>query len=223
MMTDGASIINAEPLVVAHPLAYQLLFETHPSFRQSAQAATCPRLVPRKGQRLPELAFTRVDAAAYDVSVEGGALLVGKPGANVGTDRLRPVVCAGHVMKAGRHAAECTVTMATENYLVFVGVTRPGVDVNSQVGESFWGLSSEDGKFVHSGKLHSRWEGQQPFEKGDVVGLLLDCDAGTLTVKKNGARLGVAATGLTGELCWVAALLRCGTMVRIAAAEVAGF
>jgi hypothetical protein len=36
-----------------------------------------------------------------------------------------------------------------------------------------------------------------------VVGLLLDCDAGRLTVKNNGKRLGVAATGLTGELCCV--------------------
>jgi hypothetical protein len=34
-----------------------------------------------------------------------------------------------------------------------------------------------------------------------VVRLLLDCDAGTLAVKNNGKRLGVAATGLTGELC----------------------
>jgi hypothetical protein len=28
-----------------------------------------------------------------------------------------------------------------------------------------------------------------------VVGPLLDCDAGTLAVEKNGVRLGVAATG----------------------------
>ena len=39
------------------------------------------------------------------------------------------------------------------------------------------------------------------FEQGDVVELLLDCDAGTLAVKKNGRRLGVAVTGLTGEFC----------------------
>jgi hypothetical protein len=37
-----------------------------------------------------------------------------------------------------------------------------------------------------------------------VVGLLLDCDAGTLTIKKNGTQLGVAVTGLSGELCWAA-------------------
>jgi hypothetical protein len=41
---------------------------------------------------------------------------------------------------------------------------------------------------------------------GHMVGLLLDCDAGRLTVEKNGGRLGVAITGLTGELCWALTL-----------------
>ena len=58
-----------------------------------------------------------------------------------------------------------------------------------------------------------------------VVGLLLDCDAGTLTVKKNGVRLGVAKTGLTGEWCRAASLCqRRGAetrSVRIAAADAA--
>ena len=61
-----------------------------------------------------------------------------------------------------------------------------------------------------------------------MVGLLLDCDAGTLTVKKNGVRLGVAATGLTGELCWAASMHYAGGgstghSVRIQAADVAEF
>jgi hypothetical protein len=60
-----------------------------------------------------------------------------------------------------------------------------------------------------SGSYHPR------FKQGDVVGLLLDCDAGTLTVKKNGRRLGVAATGLTGEFCWALAMMGVGTKVRV--------
>ena len=39
-----------------------------------------------------------------------------------------------------------------------------------------------------------------------MVGLLLDCDASTLTAKKNGKRLRVVVTGLTRELYWVAGL-----------------
>ena len=34
------------------------------------------------------------------------------------------------------------------------------------------------------------WDGMHGFQQGDVVGLLLDCDAGTMDVKKNGMRLG---------------------------------
>ena len=37
----------------------------------------------------------------------------------------------------------------------------------------------------------------------DVMRLLLDSDAGTLTVKTDGALLGVAVRGgLTGDICW---------------------
>eukprot|EP01046_Picozoa_sp_COSAG06_P041631 COSAG06_NODE_5191_length_3647_cov_51.409526_2_plen_157_part_00 len=44
---------------------------------------------------------------------------------------------------------------------------------------------------------------------GDVLRLLLDSDAGTLTIKKNGVLLGVAVTsGLTGDLCWAVAMYR---------------
>ena len=43
----------AEPLVRQHALIAQLLFETHQEFVKSAQAASCPRLVPRKGSKLP--------------------------------------------------------------------------------------------------------------------------------------------------------------------------
>ena len=58
-----------------------------------------------------------------------------------------------------------------------------------------------------------------------MVGLLLDCDAGTLTVKKNGKRLGVAATGLAGELCWAVAMYDRGKAgaVRIAVADATAF
>jgi hypothetical protein len=48
--------------------------------------------------------------------------------------------------------------------------------------------------------------GAEHFGVDDVLGLMLDCDTGTLAVKKNGERLGVAATGLTGKFCWAAAV-----------------
>ena len=36
-----------------------------------------------------------------------------------------------------------------------------------------------------------------------LVGLLLDLDEGTLSVYKNGRRLGTMKDGLSGEYCWL--------------------
>jgi hypothetical protein len=51
------------------------------------------------------------------------------------------------------------------------------------------------------------WEGMQTASEGDIIGLLLDLDAGNLTVFKNGDRLGVMATRLSGEYCWAVSLV----------------
>jgi hypothetical protein len=62
------------------------------------------------------------------------------------------------------------------------------------------------------------------YGEGDVLRLLLDSDAGTLTVKKNGALLGVAVTsGLTGDLCWAVSCCDVGNSVRINALDPAEF
>jgi len=45
------------------------------------------------------------------------------------------------------------------------------------------------------------WSGMKGFEVGDgELGLLLDLDEGTLTVYKDGCRLGVMMGGLTGGI-----------------------
>ena len=216
MMAKPALLISAEPLVVAqHPLAFELLLETHHNFAESAAAAACPRLRPRAGQRaiaLRPLAFTRA-ADGYSIS-EAGALLSVEENNNTG---YGVALCGGHTMAAGRHAAEFTV-VTHAGYTAILGLARPDLVVDT------WKQCDPDtDKF--RGVIHSKgsrwvsanWDGMEGFRQGDVVGLLLDCDAGTLTVKKNGRRLGVAATGLTGEFCW-AAVLYTKASVRIAAA-----
>ena len=63
------------------------------------------------------------------------------------------------------------------------------------------------------------WEGMQNVQaEGDHVGLLLDLDQGSMTVYKNDERLGVMATGLSGEYCWAVALLAANS-ARIEQAE----
>ena len=48
--------------------------------------------------------------------------------------------------------------------------------------------------------------------------MLLDLDQGTMTVYKNDERLGVMATGLSGEYSWAVPLLDAGDSARIEAA-----
>jgi hypothetical protein len=76
---------------------------------------------------------------------------------------------------------------------------------NADQMEGFWGVGVTTGLLWHAGRF-CNWLGRQPFGQGDTLGLLLDCEAGRLVVYKNNLLLGVAATGLTGQLCWAAAL-----------------
>ena len=46
------------------------------------------------------------------------------------------------------------------------------------------------------------WKGAQGMSMGDTIGMLLDLDAGSMTVFKNGQRLGIMAQNLAGPLVW---------------------
>ena len=58
------------------------------------------------------------------------------------------------------------------------------------------------------------WEGMENFYPGDTAGLLVDLNRGTLTVYRNGRRLGVVKDGLVGKYCFFA-LLTSGDEVSI--------
>jgi hypothetical protein len=127
---------------------------------------------------------------------------------------------------SGQSCAEVTVVQA---YDMTIGVGRPTLDTDTaHVWESaaFWGVGSSGdpaGKLWHNHHAHN-WPGQQGYGAGDVLRLLLDSVAGTLTVKKNGTLLGIAATsGLTGDLCWVVSCVYIGESARIKAVDPAEF
>jgi hypothetical protein len=127
-------------------------------------------------------------------------------------------------MRTGRHAVEFTVVQGRSQN-IFLGLARPDIDVDkpdSEDSDGFWGIRSDGGVGIHDGEF-TEWQGRESFGAGDVVGLLRVCDAGPLTVKKNGARLGVAFPGLAGELCWAASLypVAVTSSVRIAATDAA--
>ena len=76
--------------------------------------------------------------------------------------------------------------------------------------------------YTVNGKRHPgahNWEGMQTAKQGDRIGMLLDFDQGSMTVWKNGVRLGVMqAEGLSGPLCWVLSIFASGSSARIGSA-----
>ena len=61
---------------------------------------------------------------------------------------------------------------------------------------------------------YESWEGMERVSAGDEIGMLLDLDEGTLSVYKDGRKLGVMKSGLAGQYCWVASMWN-GTSVSI--------
>jgi hypothetical protein len=134
-----------------------------------------------------------------------------------GVDYSDRAAASKAVMRAGRHYAQFT---AERGYMGF-GVIWPGWDVEGGQnafrvdGHCFY--DTEDGSRFPG--AHS-WEGMQTArEEGDRTGLLLDLDQGTMTVYKNDERLGVMATGLSGEYSWAVVLYSAGSSARFEDAE----
>ena len=60
---------------------------------------------------------------------------------------------------------------------------------------------------------------QTASEQGDRIGMLLDLDQGSMSIWKNGERLGVMqAEGLTAPFCWAVSLYQSGDSARIESA-----
>ena len=65
---------------------------------------------------------------------------------------------------------------------------------------------------------NEHWEGvtQEAFASGDRIGMLLNLDSRTLTVYKNGVRIGTIPTvHLSGEYCWYGSIQTPGPDIRI--------
>eukprot|EP01046_Picozoa_sp_COSAG06_P045888 COSAG06_NODE_6412_length_2944_cov_2.957118_3_plen_313_part_00 len=118
------------------------------------------------------------------------------------------------VMRAGRHYAQFTVVGGA---FVYFGLIRPRWDVEG--GQAAQHVDCHCFYDTDSGRRYPGncdWEGmQQAMKPGDRIGMLLDLDQGSMTVYKNDERLGVMATGLSGEYCWAVSLYGQGNSTRI--------
>jgi hypothetical protein len=224
---DARLQLSKEPLLVhtmrlddeARALGMELLLESGAEFAQADAAAACPRLKQRKGTAVPALPLAFTALSQYYATGEDGALLT-----STGNPDERAALCRERVTNSGQSCAEVTVVAQVVG--VMIGVGRPTVDLNAAYAwhtAGFWGMDCANGTLYHNADDHE-WEGAQGYGEGDVLRLLLDSDAGTLTVKKNGTLLGVAVTsGLTGDLCWAMACCSEGNSVRIKALDPAEF
>jgi hypothetical protein len=143
------------------------------------------------------------------------------------------------VLRGGRHRARFTLECSQQNFAtgeMLCGVLRARVGLNvDKVENPFYekvsmalarGIdrcsrlqdsgccmySTESGLRCPGGK---RWQGMESATGLTVaITMELDLGAGTMSVWKNDQRLGVMATGLSGEYVWAAGLFE-GTRVRI--------
>jgi hypothetical protein len=161
------------------------------------------------GVSLPVVVFDR--SHALTVLSEGGARVTRTTGYNG-----YRTAASKAVMRAGRHYVQFTV--ASGSVMQF-GVIRPGWDVEG--GHSAQAVGGHCFYYTFYGTRypgHHTWEGiQGAREEGDRIGMLLDLDQGSMAVYKNDERLGVMATGLSGEYSWAVSLDRQGDSTRIEA------
>jgi hypothetical protein len=125
---------------------------------------------------------------------------------------------SGAVLKGGgRHMVQFTARQGDSMFFGLIGAdwdVKGGGDVfNMREGHSFYHMGT--GRRFPS---NNDWEGMQGANEGDRIGLLLDLDAGSLTVYKNDARLGVMQeSGLTAAAGyrWAVAMRHEGNSARI--------
>eukprot|EP01046_Picozoa_sp_COSAG06_P007161 COSAG06_NODE_346_length_17038_cov_10.233721_4_plen_460_part_00 len=147
---------------------------------------------------------------------QGRAVAAMPPARPLSNIYLFRAAASATVMRAGWHYAQFTVVEGDD---MFFGVIRPGWDVELEED----GPDNVLGHCFYDNTYGTRWPGQHEWggqqgatEAGDRIGLLLDLDAGSMSVYKNDARLGVMqASGLSGEYCWAVALSICNHSVRI--------
>ena len=75
-------------------------------------------------------------------------------------------------------------------------------------GRCFWS------DWLNSNEIND-WGCSEVFENSDEIGMLLDLNVGTLSVYKNGRRLGILKDGLAGDYCWTATMWSHGESVII--------
>lgn len=123
------------------------------------------------------------------------------------------MVLGSHPFSGGTASWEVKIKQSTTAY-IFVGVAKSQTDLCTFLGgdENGWGFIGEQALY------HSREKVQvygESFAKGDVVGVSLDLELGTLSFSRNGKTLGVGFNNVFGELYPAVAFYNAGQEVEL--------
>ena len=117
-------------------------------------------------------------------------------------------VCADYVMSCGKHCAEFTLTRAS---CVQVGLMSVSADLGDGTGIWYHWADTDlclDSTLDPEGMVH--FPAKEGLSEGDNVRMLLDMDAGLLTIKVNGNELGgCLKVTMRGGQCWAVAAGEC--------------
>ena len=113
----------------------------------------------------------------------------------------------------GKNHWKIRVERSPTAYL-FVGVATKDANLSTFLGgdENGWGYIGDRALYHKRNKVKLYGE---RFGQGDVIGVTLDMDEGTLSFDKNGEKLGVAITNLVGVIYPAVAFYNRGQQVRI--------
>ena len=152
-------------------------------------------------------------------------------------DDCSQAICGNHIMRAGKHLATFTSSSGFKAYQTvgvirpLPGWKTRGLDwfspdfsrfyedllrertdrwegdvhycrLNMNSGHCHWSdWTGEYAKFSH-------WEGRDDYDRNcNALGMLLYLDDGTLSLYRNGKKLGTLKYGLAGEYCWIAGFM----------------
>ncbi len=98
---------------------------------------------------------------------------------------------------------------SSNTWQIVVGVTAAptGTSMQTHLGASAreWGLTGLSGQKIHKNRVE---EYSGNFAKGDVIGVHVDLNQGTIEFSKNGKMLGLAYTDVKGPLSPCISLLK---------------
>ena len=106
-------------------------------------------------------------------------------------------------LREGKHFVRCTI-VTHGKFGELLGVVSECMSRQAASGAvagmsgDGWMLDTGYGRLVHGGN-YTGWPGRRRVQEGDVVGLLLDMDAGSLSVRRRHCAHGLCATCCTRD------------------------